>query len=58
VVKIGHMLSPEKLVFFSGFFPRFEIIGVCCLGILGNLAGYTAPFQIVDAAPHLTKTLG
>jgi len=23
---------------------------VCCLGILENLAGYTAPFQIVDAA--------
>jgi len=29
-------------------------------GILENLAAYTAPFQIVDAALHLTetKTLG
>jgi len=26
------------------------------MGILENLAGYTAPFQIVDAALHLTKT--
>jgi len=25
-------------------------------GILENLAAYTAPFQIVDAALHLTKT--
>jgi len=40
MVNIGHMLSPEKLAFFLGIFPRFGNIGVCCLGILENLAGY------------------
>jgi len=40
VVNIGHKLSPEKLAFSRDISRDLGFFGVCCLGILENLAGY------------------
>ena len=55
MVNIGQKLSPEKLAFSRDFSRDLGFFYVCCMGILENLAGYTAPFQMVDAARILLK---
>jgi len=54
---MGHKLSLQKLAF-SRILSRDLGLWACAAcyirGIVENLAAYTAPFQIADAALHLT----